>query len=161
MKKLICAAVCLCLALSGCRTRTTGQDAGESAGEAGERAGSSLPGSLIDDGADEDGDEDEAGGESGRTKENPEASRKEYDENAPAEIVPGAERTVHGEGEGGGIQKMLEDAGIRFTASGSEALMKPCSPEIEAPMQIVVSTAKGRAAARLRPPTARSPPSPS
>lgn len=92
----------LCLSLSGCRTRTTGQDAGDPAGEAGERAGSSLPGSLIDDGADEDGDEDEAGGESGRTKENPEASRKEYDENAPAEIVPGAERTVHGEGEGGG-----------------------------------------------------------
>ena len=97
----------LCLALSGCRTRTTvngREDAAPRSGEA-----ENLPGGPD---ADAGEDEQEKNGESGgRTKENPEASRKEYDEDRPAEIVPGTERTVHGAGEGSGLSASGEDAG--------------------------------------------------
>ena len=101
-------ALCLAVALTGCRTRTgvtspaptaapadTGrEDAGEEGAEPADAA------DVPPDAGEPDGpDMNEAGG---RTKENPEASRKEYDENAPAEIVPGTDRLLHGEGEGGG-----------------------------------------------------------
>ena len=93
----------LCLVFSGCRIRTTG--GGRTDGNSEEKEvslPSSLPGSLPDDGTNEPdrADEKETNEEPGsRTKENPEAPRKEYDENAPAEIVPGTDRTVYGEGE--------------------------------------------------------------
>ena len=45
-----------------------------------------------------------------KTKENPESPRKEYDEDAPAEIVPGTDRFLHSEGEGGGAPVIGEDA---------------------------------------------------
>ena len=99
----------LCLALSGCRTRTAGR---EQAGSEDPRetavSSMSVPGALSGEDAEKQEKSEDMGG---RTKENPEASRKEYDENAPAEIVPGAERTVHGAGEGGGA----------FAAGGEEA----------------------------------------
>ncbi|MBO4378747.1 MAG: hypothetical protein J5889_07285 [Clostridia bacterium] len=38
----------------------------------------------------------------GRSRENPEASAREYDENAPVEIVSGTERKLNSEGEGDG-----------------------------------------------------------
>ena len=78
-----------------------------------ESASAALPGSLPGGGADR---ADDAQGESadgnpdGRTKENPEAQRKEYDDRAAAEIVPGAERPVHGEGEGGEAPRTAKDA---------------------------------------------------
>ena len=99
----------LCLTLSGCRTRVTGSSRADQGreSETAEAYRAPLPGSLTDDGADEQEKNGESGGQ---TKENPDASRKEYDENAPAEIVPGAERTVHGEGEGGGAFAAGEDA---------------------------------------------------
>ena len=96
----------LCLALSGCRTRTTG--GAQYQPESGDgRAETALSGALFSDGADE---REKSGETNGRTKENPEASRKEYDENAPAEIVPGAERVLHGAGEGGGAFAEGQDA---------------------------------------------------
>ena len=89
----------LCLLLCGCRTRINGSselllsDATESL------ADETRPGESISEDADrtEIGDSGES---SGRTRENPEASRKEYDENAPAEIVPGTDRLLHQAGEG-------------------------------------------------------------
>ena len=53
---------------------------------------------------------EEDGEPGGRTRENPEATRKEYDENAPAEIVAGTDRTVQTEGEGDGAYPEGENA---------------------------------------------------
>ena len=96
----------LCLALTGCRTRTTESGAANPLPEteAASPVSPVIPGPAPEEGdASETEDEqkkNEAPGE--KTKENPEASRKEYDENAPAEIVPGTDRTVHAAGEGDG-----------------------------------------------------------
>lgn len=107
--KIGCLLLCLCLALSGCRTRTTGGASKKQAAENAAPVHSSLPGTLPEDGADQADAADETPGE--RTRENPEAARKEYDENAPAEIVPGTERALHGPGEGGGASASGENAG--------------------------------------------------
>ena len=99
----------LCLALSGCRTRTAGTGGTGPDKESGLSGTASA--SLPDDRAEEQNPGDKQNGEPGsRTREHPEASRKEYDENAPAEMVPGTERTVHGAGEGGGASAADEDA---------------------------------------------------
>ena len=110
----------LCLLLCGCRTRTNGSselllpDAAES------QADETRPGERISEDADriENGDNGES---SGRTRENPEASRKEYDENAPAEIVPGTDRLLHQAGEGNGASAANEEVGIRASQLNDEA----------------------------------------
>ncbi len=105
----------LCLLLSGCRTRTGLSGPGTPA-DPGQQAGDSsvaFAGSRPDDGPEPDKatDEQEKNEEPGdQTKENPEASRKEYDENRPAEILSGAERTVHESGEGAGFSGSGENA---------------------------------------------------
>ena len=118
--------VLCCLILSGCRIRTTGsgsapgqsreepgapqQASGAGISAGGEPAQEEKPGEL---------EKSEEAGE--RTKENPEASRKEYDENAPAEIVPGTERMIHGEGEGEGAFAPGEDAAKAVTKLNDSA----------------------------------------
>lgn len=98
--------------LCGCRVRTTailpsgdpafpraaksGPDEGAdgtdlSAGDSGGTAES------LDSG---EGSADEV--QEGQTVEDPDALRKEYDENASAEVISGAHREIHGEGEGDG-----------------------------------------------------------
>ena len=122
----------LCLAVSGCRTRTvisgqTGAD--ESENPAGKSA-LSLSGVLPADETDDSGAEQEKNEASGeQTKENPEASRKEYDESRPAEILPGTERTVHGAGEGGGSAASGEDT-ERMAAKLSEDAEKPATQTV-------------------------------
>ena len=106
MKKTVSAALLLilCLTLSGCRTRTGVNRQADPA--------ASLNGSLHGGGTDPDaGTEEQEKSEEpgGQTKENPDASRKEYDEDRPAEIIPGTERTVHGSGEGGGFSASGEN----------------------------------------------------
>ena len=101
--------LCLTLLLCGCRTRTNGSteipltDAAES------RTDETKQGESASREAErtETGD---SGENSDRTKENPEASRKEYDENAPAEIVPGTDRLLHEAGEGNGASAANTDA---------------------------------------------------
>ncbi len=102
--------------LSSCRTRTGSidPDSPVSAG-GGTRAGEAdaNPGSIAVTGtASEPGETDvqENEGSGSRTRENPDAPRKEYDENAPAEIVPGTERLLHTEGGGSGASVPSEDA---------------------------------------------------
>ena len=104
---LLLALVLLCGALSGCRVRTTATDQTGPADqrETAEERLVSLDGPAPEDGAEEKEDtaeQEKSDDPSGRTKENPEASRKEYDEQAPAEIIPGTERRISGEGEGDG-----------------------------------------------------------
>ena len=97
----------VCLIMTGCRVRTTGSEARDEsilntplvsvdlAGSAG------LP-EEASDYQDEVTDEKNDDFPGDLTKENPDASRKEYDENAPAEIVSGTDRKLHGPGEGSG-----------------------------------------------------------
>ena len=110
----------LTLLLCGCRTRTNGSpgillpDAEESQADEGKL------GEAFSQEADltENGD---SGENSGRTKENPEASRKEYDENAPAEIVPGTDRLLHQAGEGNGASAAYEEAETRASQVNDQA----------------------------------------
>ena len=112
----------LCLALSGCRVRTSGTGSTDRPGEQENTASvqTALPGSLPEESADaSESREEEAPGE--QTRENPEASRREYDENAPAEIVPGTDRAVHGEGEGSGAFAPGEEPDAAVAKLNSEA----------------------------------------
>ena len=111
-QKTVLLLLLLCLALSGCRVRTTGNSGlqGENEGEAGSPPRSPVTGSLPDGRAEDDRTEEAEGNEAagGQTRENPEAARKEYDENAPAEILPGTERLIHAGGEGEGASAAAE-----------------------------------------------------
>lgn len=108
-RMLLALLLSLCLLLGGCRTRTNGSseillpDAAES------REDETKQGESFSEDADltEAGDSGEPGNQ---TRENPEASRREYDENAPAEIVPGTDRLLHQAGEGNGASTVNEEA---------------------------------------------------
>ena len=112
-------ALCALLSLSGCRARTTGglpdaaiSPAASGAGD-GQEQGEELPGAApagapLEGGDPDAGEPDEAGS---RTRDDSSAVRKEYDENAPAEVLPGTDRPLHGEGDGDGAPiSAAEDA---------------------------------------------------
>ena len=114
---LLVLAVCLALMLCGCRTRTNG-----------------IQGTILPDSADSQTDaarqgeaisEDAASRDTGvhgdQTRENPQASRKEYDENAPAEIMPGTDHLLHEQGEGKGASAASEDALTRADRLNDQA----------------------------------------
>ena len=127
-KKIMRAALLLvlCLLMSGCRSRTTishpaaPDNPGETPADSVGTFAGFLPANNPE--SDRDPDEHEKNVESGdRTKENPEASRKEYDENRPAEILPGAELTVQESGKGIGFSGSGEDEDRTATKLNSEA----------------------------------------
>ncbi len=110
---------CAILLFSGCRERITpssqeaavpgdsgAAQASVSDAPAEEGAPEALPAEAEADAEQEENDEPGA-----RTQENPDASRKEYDEHAPAEILAGTEHLLHEEGEGNGTPLAGEDAG--------------------------------------------------
>ena len=108
-RMLLALLLSLCLLLGGCRTRTNGSseillpDAAEGReDETKQRESFSEDADLT-----EAGDSGEPGNQ---TRENPEASRREYDENAPVEIVPGTDRLLHQAGEGNGASMANEEA---------------------------------------------------
>ena len=110
--------------LSGCRARTTenGQINADFVGQAGEIHGMPDHTSNID--PEEEKEEKtlrENEKNSNRTKENPEAPRKEYDENAPAEIVAGTNRMLNAEGEGAGASAANEEASISASRLNDQA----------------------------------------
>ena len=99
----------LCLELCGCRVRIRDIQAGPAAGQG------SVPEVSSSGGTEEvqNADTEENGGEPGeKTRENPQSSRKEYDENAAAEIIAGTDRTVNAEGEGPGSYLPGEQADV-------------------------------------------------
>ena len=122
LRKLLFVALMLCLVflLSGCRTRTTGSGSGNIVSGAdtgltddqyqGENTSETSKSALTQ--GTGDAEPSENGEPGGRTRENPEAARKEYDENAPAEIVTGTDRLLHQEGEGKGAAADAEDADL-------------------------------------------------
>ena len=68
--------------------------------EALEAASQGLPNEIQD-----------SGEPGGQTRENPASSRKEYNENAPAEIEPGTDRQLRKAGEGNGASAAKEESG--------------------------------------------------
>ena len=145
----------LALCLTACRTRTSGSggheteapaSAGVTTDEAeGQRetdgAAAAGPGEMADPAAQD-------GGEPGEEpRENPDASRRAYDEDAPAEVVPGTEHLLHGDGEGSGkpadapgeedgerVPRLNEQAGetATQTVAAREAEEKGVSEDAEA-----------------------------
>ena len=115
---LLALAVCLSLLLSACRTRTGSsgqapalQDAASGLkDETRQGENASADASFTSAPESDPADAGENGDAGGRTKENPDARRKEYDEDAPAELMPGTDRLLHGEGEGNGRPVSREDA---------------------------------------------------
>ena len=99
----------LCLVLTGCRARiiqSVPLDA-ETVESAGENAGSGQT-------------ETDAGENRDRTRENPQAKQKEFDENAAVEIVAGTDRALHGPGEGEGAYTAV-DSGLPAARLNADA----------------------------------------
>lgn len=140
-RKAVCACLllALCLLLSGCRIRTgTGGPAGEDRTEEPARGASAGPEKQSAEGEREE-KSDEPGG---ITKENPESSRKEYDETAPAELVPGTGREVYEEGDGSGLYLLngeSEDTADRL----KETAEQPAIQTVEAEEADRTGTAEG------------------
>jgi hypothetical protein len=120
--------LCLALLLCGCRTRTHG--GGQSGGffsgtgaqtdETQQGENVSADSARMMPGENENAPE-EIGEPANQTKENPEASRKEYNENAPAEIAAGTARFLHEPGEGDGASAAEEDAETRADRVNEQA----------------------------------------
>ena len=102
----LCVWLLAALLLAGCRVRTTKtqpadsevhqeQAGGAQAGQAGDIEGSAM--------APETETGDAAPDRDSKSRENPEASRREYDENAGAEIAAGTDRFLHTEGDENGL----------------------------------------------------------
>lgn len=103
--------LCLTVLLTGCRTRTTeipqptdSASEGSNGLSDAEKAGNAQTDEAFNDvpGDGAEAQEQENNEPGAKTKENPDAPRKEYDEDAPAEVVPGTDRFLHSEGEGSG-----------------------------------------------------------
>ena len=110
--------VFLSLLLSGCRVRTGGM---RSSSDTVSRSVGGPAADVVGDTAEErpgEGEIDEAGE---RTQENPDSSRKEYDEDAPAEIVAGGDRVVHTWGEGSGTPADAAEAPVRVSRLDDDA----------------------------------------
>ncbi|MBR6184865.1 MAG: hypothetical protein IKQ41_01225 [Clostridia bacterium] len=129
---LVLLIVTLAVFLAGCRTRTKNAPSatespaafgeGSAQGE-GENPSDTASASREAETGETDGPQSEEA--DGRTKENPDASRKEYDENAPAEVVPATDHLLHGEGEGNGAPAQASEdtaeSAARLNAQASEA----------------------------------------
>ena len=153
---LLLLALCAVILLTGCRTRTTGTMQGEAVSAAvsgsaddtqtGENASDISQNAPVPVTA--EGAEFEDAVPGSQTKQNPDSPRKEYDENAPAEIVPGADHLLHENGEGNGasvsnddsetlasrVNERAEDTAVR-TVAEQEAEQKGVSGDADAAVE--------------------------
>lgn len=124
-KKFLCLflLLALCPILAGCRVRTSVGGKLESTPSSQTEA-PSLPGARpgVEAKPTEPRDEQKKNEETGgQTKENPESSRNEYDESAPALIVPETDQTLARGGEGGGASRTDESAEHSADQKNAEA----------------------------------------
>jgi len=108
-----------------------GLTAGATDPEAGIALESGPAGAESASGTDQENPESEFEESGAKTRENPDASRKEYDENASAEIVPGTDRFLHSEGEGSGAPLTGEEA-IDSASRVSEQAETPATQTLAA-----------------------------
>ena len=112
MKKIFffCVLTALLLSLSGCRSRTTLAPRGTD---------KSAVSEMTDDVFSGDAQPENVGENGGETVDDPLADRAEYDETARAELLDNQTRSVHGDGEGGGLphsQNRAEDSAMQLAA---------------------------------------------
>ena len=127
---LICCILMACI-LCGCRVRTTavlpsGQpfaaEIGSGSAETGPDDAGTAEFTLFSmEMADQQEDPAETSEPEGKTREDPDALRKEFDENAAAEILEGAERVIHSEGEGTGAPGWDSEAERRSSKLNDQA----------------------------------------
>ena len=138
----VCLLLCFLLLLSGCRVRTTGgMESPSAAGASDQSRDEAMPETAAEAEASEaanpepeNNSAEEAAETGNQTRENPDASRKEYDEHAPAEIVAGTDRQLHGEGEGSGTPILNGEAAGAVTRlnEGAEEPVTQITPAEEA-----------------------------
>ena len=127
---LICGTLSIFI-LCGCRVRTTavlpsGQSFAVQSGIGNTDTGPDGAGTaefplLNGDISDQPEDPAEGSEPEGKTREDPEALRKEFDENAAAEILERAERVIHSEGEGTGAPGWESEAERRASKLSDQA----------------------------------------
>ena len=118
-------AVGLGLPLAGCRVRTTG--GGSDSASAGETNAPTAAAETAD-----EAEETPADGEPGdRTRENPDAARRAFDENAPVEIEAGTDRALDGPGEGSGAPTP-DDAAEAVAVQLDDAAAEPAKRTVAA-----------------------------
>ena len=119
-------ALCLAVPLGGCRARIIdGDRAGGAASDRGDAPGENRE-------AVQESDDRPEGEPGSGTRENPEASRREYDENATAEITAGTDRLLHAPGEGDGAPRP-EDAAELSAAQTDENADETAEQTVAAP----------------------------
>lgn len=137
---LLLALILLMLLLCGCRVRTTAvlpsgelimDQGGQGDPNEALEGSASAGGRTVSVAEETPAEEDEQPAADGLTVEDPDAIRKQYDENAAAEIIPGTERTVHGEGEGSG-SFMESDEAEGSAAKLDENASEPASMTVPA-----------------------------
>ncbi len=117
---LLCCILLALTVMTGCRTRTSGLRPEESPAVDNGTAARELSGESEVWQAETD--RKALPGEDGnKTADSPEASRKEFDENAAVEIVPGTERALNAEGEGEGKAQSDDEAGEKASRLNDEA----------------------------------------
>ena len=122
-RRLIPVLLAAMLVLGGCRVRTTpdipedrdGRQSGETAAGTEQRTDGTVSKPEPDAGEPEVSDAGE------QTRDHPEAERKEYDETADPEIIPGASHTVSGEGGGDAAGTEKADADRRESMLDDDA----------------------------------------
>ena len=131
----------LALPLNGCRTRTGGGAPIPAASPAAdgwtdaEQPGDTPADAAVSDALPEIGETDDRNRieTGGRTQENPDSSRKEYDENAPVEVAAGTDRLLHGEGEGNGAAFPAEDDAMEAVSQLNDQAEKTATQTVAAP----------------------------
>ena len=141
----------LCLAFSGCRTRTGigGPAQPGDSGSGAENSAAPDSGFLPEEGMNTEGQEED-GEPGGQTRENPEASRKEYDETRAAEVLPGTERLLHTGGEGSGLSASGENtdrAAAKVNEEGGQQAVRTAAAEEAERMGISEEAEKADSAA--------------
>lgn len=113
----------MCLLCTGCRSRTTGTVSERSMQQDNDgTAVSEIDGERPDmDGTAETDGNDESDLPGDKTFEDPSAARKEYDEQAQSEIIPGTSRSIHGEGDGQGSPHSAAESDDFVTALDDQA----------------------------------------
>ena len=124
MKKIFffCVLTALLLSLSGCRSRTTLAPRGADKSAVSETTDDVFSGDAQPENVSETG---------GETVDDPLADRAEYDETARAELLDNQTRSVHGDGEGGGLphsQNRAEDSAMQLSGEKPARLLRVILP---------------------------------
>ena len=123
----------LALPLAGCRVRTSGPEGGPASGmPASGKVGAPETGEALSQDEARETDAAKDGEPGGQTRENPDATRREFDESAPVEVEAGTDRPLHGPGEGKGAstpEAEAEDTAVQLDDGAPEPAKQTVAAE--------------------------------